>query len=165
MALALNYRWWLICHYKTRSKLYNGLQNFYFSKIFTSAKFLLLRVDVSQNQRIKPNINLSILAVYREDTKYYLRFQWSRRPGLNPRSSHTKDFKKGTWYLFSNIRYVSRVKWSNPRKGGAPSPTPRCYSYWKGSLLVALDYSCQLYFLRFGLVWFGFMAYQQLKVI
>ena len=37
----------------------------------------------------------------------------------------------------SNIRYVSRVKWSNPRKGVAPSPTPQCSSYWKGSLLVA----------------------------
>ena len=59
-------------------------------------------------------------------------------------------FKK--WYLIppcltlSNIRYVSRAKWSNPRKGVAPSPTPRCSSYWKGSLLVTLDYGCQLYF-------------------
>ena len=39
------------------------------------------------------------------------------------------------WYLIppcltlSNIRYVSRVKWSNPQKGVAPSPTPRCSSY------------------------------------
>ena len=39
------------------------------------------------------------------------------------------------WYLIptcltlSNIRYVSRVKWSNPGKGVAPSPTPRCSSY------------------------------------
>ena len=32
------------------------------------------------------------------------------------------------------IRYVSRVKWSNPGKGVACSP-----SYWKGSLQVALD--------------------------
>ena len=46
----------------------------------------------------------------------------------------------------SNIRYVLRVKWTNPGKGLAPSSTPRCYSYWKGSLLVALDYSRQLYF-------------------
>ena len=37
----------------------------------------------------------------------------------------------------SNIRYVSRVNWSNQGKGVAPSPTPRCSSYWKGSLLVA----------------------------
>ena len=44
-----------------------------------------------------------------------------------------------------NIRYIWRVKWSNPGKGVAPSPTPRCRSYWKGSLLVALDYSRQLY--------------------
>ena len=43
-----------------------------------------------------------------------------------------------------NIRYVSRVNWSNPGKGIAPSP--RCSSYWKRSLLVALDYCRQLYF-------------------
>ena len=82
--------------------------------------------------------------------------QWSGRPGFNPRSSHTKDFKKKKkkkkWYLIppyltlSNIRYGSRVKWSNPGKGVAPSPTPWCSSYWKGSLWVALDNSGQLYF-------------------
>ena len=34
------------------------------------------------------------------------------------------------WYLIlSNIRYVSRVKWSNPGKGVVPSPTPWCSSY------------------------------------
>ena len=51
-----------------------------------------------------------------------------------------------TCLTLSNIRYVSRVKWSNPGKGVAPSPTPRCSSYWKGSLQVALDYGHQLYF-------------------
>ena len=62
-----------------------------------------------------------------------------------------KKFKK--WYLvppwltLSNIRYVSRVKWSNPRKGIVTSPTPRCCSYWKGSFLVAVDYSRQFYFI------------------
>ena len=40
----------------------------------------------------------------------------------------------------SNIRYVLRVKWSNHGKGVAPSPTPRCSSYWKGSLLDTFDY-------------------------
>ena len=47
---------------------------------------------------------------------------------------------------FSVIRYVSRVKWSNPGKGVAPFPTPWCSSYWKGSLWVTLDYDHQLYF-------------------
>ena len=52
----------------------------------------------------------------------------------------------------SDIRYVSRVKWSNPGKGVAPSPAPRCSSYRKGSLRVALDYCSQLYFtLHYGL--------------
>ena len=43
------------------------------------------------------------------------------------------------WYLMppcltlSIIRYGSRVKWSNPRKGVAPFPTPWCSSYRKGS--------------------------------
>ena len=37
----------------------------------------------------------------------------------------------------SNIRYISRVKWSNPGKGVASTPTPQCSSYWKGNLLVA----------------------------
>ena len=50
------------------------------------------------------------------------------------------------WYLIppcltlSNIKYISRVKWSNPWKGVAPSPTHWCSSNWKGSFLVALNY-------------------------
>ena len=62
-----------------------------------------------------------------------------------------KIFKK--WYLIppclalSNIRYVTRVKWSNPGKWVAPSPTPRCSSYWKWNLRVAHDYVRQLYLL------------------
>ena len=44
----------------------------------------------------------------------------------------------------SIIRYVSGVKWSNPRKGVAPSPILRCSSYWKGSLLITLDYGRKL---------------------
>ena len=56
------------------------------------------------------------------------------------------------WYLIppcltlSIIRYVSRVKWTNPGKGVAPSPIPRCCSYWKWSLQVTLNYSHQFYF-------------------
>ena len=56
------------------------------------------------------------------------------------------------WYLMppcltlSIIRYGSRVKWSNPGKGVAPSPTPWCSSYRKGSLRVTLNYGRLLYF-------------------
>ena len=59
------------------------------------------------------------------------------------------------WYLIlpcltlSNTRYISRIKWNNQGKGEEPSPTPRCSSDWKGSLLVALDYGRQLYLLYF----------------
>ena len=49
------------------------------------------------------------------------------------------------WLTLGNIRYVSRVKWNNSGKGVAPFPTPRCSSYWKGSLLATVDYSHQLY--------------------
>ena len=58
--------------------------------------------------------------------------------------------KTQKWYLMlpcltlSNIRYVSRVNWSNPGKGVVPSLTHRCSSYWKESLRVALNYGCQL---------------------
>ena len=54
--------------------------------------------------------------------------------------------KTQKWYLISPcltlsiIRYISRVKWSNPRKGVAPFPTLRCGSYWKENLRVTLDY-------------------------
>ena len=51
------------------------------------------------------------------------------------------------WFTLSIIRYGSRVKWSNPVKGRASSPTPLCCSEWKGSFNVSLDYSSQLYFL------------------
>ena len=50
-------------------------------------------------------------------------------------------------FTLSIIRCGSRVKWSNPGKGVAPSPTPWCSSYWKGTLWVTLDYSRKLYFL------------------
>ena len=43
--------------------------------------------------------------------------------------------------ILSNISYVSRVKWRHPGKRVAPS---QCSSYWKGSLLVTLDYGRQL---------------------
>ena len=49
----------------------------------------------------------------------------------------------------SIIRYRSRVKWSTPRKGVAPSPTSWCHSYWKGSLWVTIDYGHQFYLLCF----------------
>ena len=49
--------------------------------------------------------------------------------------------------ILSSIRYVSRIKWRNPGKWVASSPRNQCSSYWKGSLLVALDYGRRLYLL------------------
>ena len=59
------------------------------------------------------------------------------------RVTERQRFKK--WYLMppflilSIIKYGSRVKWSNPGKRVACSPTPWCRSYRKGILLVTLD--------------------------
>ena len=50
------------------------------------------------------------------------------------------------------MRQGSRIKWSNPENGVAPSHAPWCSSYWKGSLWVALDYRYQLYFLLYGVL-------------
>ena len=53
--------------------------------------------------------------------------------------------KTQKWYLMppclalSTIRWGSRVMWSNPGSGVAPSLTPRCSSYWKGSIRFNLD--------------------------
>ena len=66
--------------------------------------------------------------------------------------SQVKSYQRlKKWYLMppcltlSIVRYGSRVKWVNPGKGVAPSPTPWCSSYWKWNLRVTLDYGCQLY--------------------
>ena len=47
----------------------------------------------------------------------------------------------------SDIRYVSRVKWSNPGKRVVPPLHLGVVAIKKGSLLVTLDYGCQLYLL------------------
>ena len=44
--------------------------------------------------------------------------------------------------LFNTQHY--KIKWSNPRNGVAPSLTPRCSSYRKGSFRVTLDNGRQL---------------------
>ncbi len=51
--------------------------------------------------------------------------------------------------LLNTQQYKVRIKWSNPGKGVVPAPTPQCSSYWKGSLLVTLEYSRQLYFITY----------------
>ena len=56
---------------------------------------------------------------------------FARRPGFNPRSSHTKDSKMVlNAILFNTQHYKVRIKgeWSNPGKGVVP-PTPRGRSY------------------------------------
>ena len=57
----------------------------------------------------------------------------ARETGVQSQVESYQRLKKG--YLIpicltpSIIRYISRVKWSNPGKGVASSPTPLCSSY------------------------------------
>ena len=59
--------------------------------------------------------------------------QWPRRPGFNPKRQNASFPNK----QYNKVRI--KEKWSNPGKRVAPSPIPKCRSYWKGSLQVALD--------------------------
>ena len=58
-----------------------------------------------------------------------------------------------------HYKVLSRVKWSNPGKGVAPSPTPRYSSYRKGSLRVTLDYGRQLFLLIYECIWINMYIY------
>ena len=72
-----------------------------------------------------------------------------RKTRVQPQVESYQRLKK--WYsiipclTLSIIRYISRVKSSNPGEEVVPSPTPWCSSYRKGSLRVTLDYGRQLY--------------------
>ena len=44
-------------------------------------------------------------------------------------------------------------KWNNPGKDVAPPATPYCCSYWKGSLLVALNYGQSTHLLTYLLIY------------
>ena len=64
----------------------------------------------------------------------------ARETRVQPPVESYQRLKK--WYLIcpcltlNIIRYISRVKWSNPRKEVAPFPTPLCSRYWKRILWV-----------------------------
>ena len=79
---------------------------------------------------------------------------------VDPRSRHTQVLKTAhDTSLLNTQQYkvLSKVKWTNPGKGVAPSPTAQCSSYSKGSLLVALDYGYQLYFLLIYIYIYGYI--------
>ena len=59
--------------------------------------------------------------------------QWSGKSGFNPRSCYTKEFKMvlDTSLLNTQQYKVCIIKWRNPGKRVAPSPTPWVTNYWK----------------------------------
>ena len=75
---------------------------------------------------------------------------FANSPGDRGSISYRVMPKTQKWYLIppcltrSIRRYGIRIKWRNTGKGVAPSPTPWCSSYRKGSLRVALDYGRRL---------------------
>ena len=106
------------------------------------AKIFLLRLFKMTANQSAPGLNRGWWSNFSCWEISYIPVHWLRGPG----------FKK--WYLMlpclslSIIKHGSRVKWSNPRKGVVPSPTPRHSSLWKGSLWVTLDYVSQhIYFI------------------
>ena len=89
----------------------------------------------------------------------YLKLWWNRPIGLGVFTNVPGDWgsilgrvipKTEKMILdtsFLNTQHYKKrfkEKLSNPGKGVAPSPTPRCSSYWKGSFWVALNYGHQL---------------------
>ena len=136
-------------------------RSFTLVKIKCVSSCVILSALDSQNQQSQPNCRSHThtqikrkKTVSSEDYIFFLQIpetclvgkvftSWFGRPRFNPRSRHTKDLILPCL----TISNISRVKWSNSGKEVAPSPTPRCSSYWKGSFQVALDYGPQLYLL------------------
>ena len=107
--------------------------------------FMLFPRALVQSETCTHTISLSLSLSH-----VYIYNQWSGRLGFNLRSRHTKDLVPDTSLLNTQqYKVVSRVKWGNSGNRVVPSPTPRCSSYWKGSLLVTLNYGCQLYFFTY----------------
>ena len=74
--------------------------------------------------------------------------QWPGRPGFNPGRVIPKTQKMVLdASLLNTQHYKVRIKGKveQSREGVAPSPTPWCSSYRKGSLRVTLDNGRQLY--------------------
>ena len=76
---------------------------------------------------------------------------------------------KKKWYLIplcltlSIIRYLSGVKWSNPRKGVAPSATPWCSNYWKGSPSTTVSQLMYIYIFLLSAFFFFFFFFFSIK--
>ena len=67
---------------------------------------------------------------------------WSSIPGLIIPKTQKMVFDAS---LLNTQHYKVRIKGSNPGEEVVPSLTPRCSSYWKRSLQVALDYGQPTY--------------------
>ena len=68
--------------------------------------------------------------------------------------------------LLNTQQYKVCIKGKMPQSlnGVAPSHIPRCSSYWKGSLLVTLDYGRQLYFIYYIYTYSNFSWNVSLKI-
>ena len=116
--------------------------------------------------RLQKNSNNTDISLYWIYLQIYMKMSWGTIPdiGIMVRvfANDLRDLgsipdrvipKTKKWYLMppcltlSIIRYRSRVKWSNPGKEAASSPTLWCSSYRKRSLWITLDYGHQLYLL------------------
>ena len=102
----------------------------------------LKRVDMPLNKETKPKcLQISYMCVcvcvfmYKQDLTFLVVecLPIGQETGVQSQVESYQRLKK--WYLIppyltlSIIRYILRVKWSNPGKGVVPSPTPWCSSY------------------------------------
>ena len=110
--------------------------------------FYVILYSISHIYRLWTNIVIMYLLIYRTSAWWRECSAMAREIWVQSQVESYQSLKK--WYLMppcltlSNIRYGSRLNWSNPEKGVANFPTPQCSSYWKGSLRVTLDYGHQL---------------------
>ena len=98
------------------------------------------------------SIDLSILAWWLECSPM-ARETWVQKIILDASLLNTQHYK-----------IVLRVQWSNPGKGEAPSPTPWCSSYRKGSLWVTLEYGRRIYLLYIYIYMYIYKDYIHISV-
>ena len=128
----MNNTWWYIF-----SSL---ILKFFTYHIFSPIKFIFFIIQINNDYNFFNRLIGPVVRVFTNDPG---------DPGSIPGHVIPKTLKMVLdTYLLNTQQYkvLSRVKWKNPGKRIAPSLTPQCSSYWKGSLLVALENVRQIYF-------------------
>ena len=102
-------------------KTYFVAENFLCPTVLLQSLYVIVYFEVNYFQRNRPI------------GQVVERSPMGRESGVPPQFESCQKLKKSylipSCLTLSVIRYVSKIKWSNPGKGIAPSPTPQCSSY------------------------------------